>query len=359
MGNRLKKNPNTLVRKSVEMAKTPMQLVELNRGLNLRQQHFFNMSILTVNEFGVSEFGKGEYSRIFKDDADKFYSSDVKDDVIALGSLGLLDNTEGSISWTSVFLKVEYDKKTSTYRFVWSPLMLEHVKNIQENYIQQDLQVLAHFKNKYSFIWYDFFKSNYRQWKWKVSKEEVINLLRLENKKSYLEKHSMLYKQCIETPLEELNKFTEYHVTCEIVKKGRVVVGYEFKRYLQNEVEYAVTEKQINTLQEIVDRYGDTEMIVREVSKFAIVDADAVPFLISLLFEIKAFERYIQVADSFTSKSFWDVVNLAIQKDNTFKAKMRELIRMKTDAPTIDDFLPQPTEEPKKVVFYNWLDERE
>ena len=87
-------------------------------------------------------------------------------------------------------------------------------------------------------------------------------------------------------------------------------------------------------------------------------DADAYPFLTELLFDIKTFKKYIQGADSFTSESFKDVVKLAIAKDNAFKKKMRELIQKKADTPTIDDFLPQQ-EEPQKVVFYNWLDERE
>ena len=337
-----------------------MQLVELNRGLNLRQQRFFNMAILAVNEAGVSEFGKSEYGSIFKDDSDKFYTGDVRTDIYALGSLGIYEENDDEAVWSSVFLKVRYDKSTSKFAFVWSPLMMNHIRDVKRNYIQQDLQILAHFKNKYSFVWYDFFKSNHRQWKWYIPKEKLIDLLGLQGKESYLRNHSMLYKQCIETPLDELNKFTEYHVTCEVVKKGRIAVGYEFKRFLEDDVEYTVSEKQISVLQEIVDRYGDTEMIAREVSKLAIVDADAVPFLMELLFEIKAFERYIQIADSFTSESFIDVVKLAIAKDNAFKKKMRELIQKKADVPTIDDFLPQKQEEePRKVIFYNWLDERE
>lgn len=43
---KIKTSANTLVKKSTEMARTPMQLVELNRGLNLRQQRFFNMALL-------------------------------------------------------------------------------------------------------------------------------------------------------------------------------------------------------------------------------------------------------------------------------------------------------------------------
>ena len=335
-----------------------MQLVELNRGLNLRQQRFFNMAILAVNEAGVSEFGQSEYGSIFKDDSDKFYTGDVRTDIYALGSLGIYEENDDEAVWSSVFVKVRYDKSVSKFVFMWSPLMMDHIRDVKRNYIQQDLEILAHFKNKYSFVWYDFFKSNYRQWKWYVPKEKLIDLLGLQGKESYLRNHSMLYKQCIEIPLEELNKFTEYRVTCEVVRKGRIAVGYEFKRYQESEIEYTVSEKQINTLQEIVDRYEDTAMIVREISKFAVVDADAYPFLTELLFDIKTFKKYIQGADSFTSESFKDVVKLAIAKDNAFKKKMRELIQKKADTPTIDDFLPQQ-EEPQKVVFYNWLDERE
>jgi len=354
----LKNNSKTIVKKSSYLAQRPMQLVELNRGLNLRQQRFFNMAILAVNENGVSEFGKSDYDAIFKDDSDKFYTGDVRTDIYALGSLGMYEENDDEAVWSSVFLKVRYDKSTSKFVFVWSPLMMDHIRDVKRNYIQQDLQILAHFKNKYSFVWYDFFKSNHRQWKWYIPKEKLIDLLRLQGKESYLRNHSMLYKQCIETPLDELNKFTEYHVTCEVIKKGRIAVGYEFKRFKEVDVEYTVSEKQINVLQEIVNRYGDTAMLAREVSKLAIVDADAVPFLMDLLFEMKTFERYIHAADSFTSESFKEVVALAIKKDNIFKTKMQELIQKKADKPIIDDFLPQ--EQPqKKVPFYNWLDERE
>ena len=353
----LKVNPNTLVKKSVEMAKTPMKLVELNKGLDLRQQRFFNMAILSVNENGISEFGKAEYTQIFKDDSDKFYTDTVRKDIQSLGTLGMQESNENEEVWRNVFVEVKYDKKMSVYRFWWSPLMIEHVKNIQRNYIQQDLQVLAHFKNKYSFVWYDYFKSNFRQWKWKMTKEDLIFLLRLENKKSYLEKHAMMFKQCIEAPLQELNKFTEFKITVDVIKKGRAVVGYEFKRFTDKEVVLTVSEKQLDVLKEIVDRYGDTGAIIREIASFAVVNADAVPYLTELFFEIQAFKRYIAAADTFTAEAFRDVVALAIQKDNEFKAKLRELYDLKTNKPTIDAGMQE--QAASKPIFYNWLDERE
>lgn len=341
------------------MARTPMQLVELNRGLNLRQQRFFNMALLCVDEKGISEFSKYDYDGIFEENNDNFFGVDVRKDIQSLGSLGMQESNEKEEVWRSVFIEVKYDKETSKYRFLWSPLMKDHVKNVQRAYIQQDLQVLAHFKNKYSFVWYDFFKSKYMQWKWYVSKENLIDLLRLQGKESYLRNHSMLYKQCIESPLEELNEFTEYRLTCDVIKKGRIVIGYEFKRYQEKGIEYTVTDKQIAVLQEIVDRYGDTAMIVREVSKFAVVDADAVPFLMDLLFDIKTYERFIQHADSFTSESFKEIVAVAIKKDNTFKAKIRDLFKKKADTPTIDDFITEEPSTKRKVPFYDWLNERE
>ena len=355
----MKVDLKTVVRKSVEMARSPMQLVELNRGLNLRQQRFFNMALLCVNDDGISEFSKRDYDVIFKENNDNFYGVEVRKDVQSLGSLGMQESSDDAEIWRSVFIEVKYDKNLSIYRFMWSPLMMEHVKNIQRTYIQQDLQILAHFKNKYSYVLYDFFKSNYRQWKWHVSKDQLVDLLRLHGKNSYLRNHSMFYKQCIENPLDEINEFTEYNITCEVVKKGRIVVGYKFERHQTEEIEYAVTENQINILQEIVDRYGDTAMLAREVSNFAVVDADAVPFLMELLFEMQSYKRFIEHAASFTFESFSEVVALAIKKDNTFKAKMRELAQKKADRPTIDDFLPQEPVLKKKALFYNWLDERE
>lgn len=361
---KLKLDSNTVVKKSCEMAKTPMKLIELNRGLNLRQQRFFNMAILAVNENGISEFGRAEYDEIFHDDSDKFYAADVKTDVQSLGSLGMQVSTTVKEAWRSVFLEVAYDKKSKTYKFIWSPLMKEHVQDVKKNYIQQDLKTLAHFKNKYSFIWYDFFKSNFRQWKWKVSKEAVINLLRLENKKSYLEHHNMMFKQCIKSAFDELNEFTEYKLDCEIIRQGRTVIGYEFTRITDKKVEVGVSEAQLNVLREIVDRYGDKPALMREIASFAIYDVDAVPYLINLYYDIQTFNRFIAVADSYTQESFSEVVQVAIKKDNAFKAKLREVYRTKSDRPIIDEFLQElekDKENPKRKVpeFYNWLDERE
>lgn len=358
----IKVDPNTVVRKSTEMARAPMKLVELNRGLNLRQQRFFNMAILAVDENGVSEFGKSEYSDIFKDDSDKFYSSNVREDINALGSLGMQYSTEKAEIWRSVFLETCYNKENGTYKFTWSPLVMEHVKNVKKNYIQQDLKILALFKNKYTFIWYDFFKSNHRQWKWQISKEELIAQLRLEDKKSYLRNHTMLYKHCIELPLHELNEFTEYNVTCKILKKGSQIIGYEFLRYTEKTVELGVSEAQINVLKEIVDRYGDSPTIMREIAKFATYDADSVPYLMDLFFEIQNFKKFITLADSYTADSFKEIVALAIKKDNQFKMKLRELYDLKASKPTIYEFIEDKNDDnvqSKKVGFYNWLEERE
>ena len=354
-----KMNSKTTIRKHVEVAKRPMQLVELNKGLNLRQQRFFNLAILKV-ENGLSEISKADFDEIFKDTSDKFYSADVVDDVRALGSLGLLSGEGRSVTWTSVFLQVQYDDKASVYRFEWSPYMKERIENVRKNYIQQDLKTLAQFKNKYSFIWYDYFKTNYRQWKWVMTKEEVMELLRVSDIKTYIHHHAVFFKQCIEAPLKEINEHTEYHIVVDVIKKGRVVVGYEFKRRTEIGIELGVTVKQIDALREIVDRYGDAPLILREISSLAVYDAEAVPYLTDLFFEIQSFKNFIASADTFTSESFKEIVALAIQKDNAFKARFREVRTRMHDRPTIDIFLENKEQlDRPKSEFYNWLEERE
>lgn len=103
-----------------------------------------------VDEKDVSKFSKA-YGAIFKENDDNFFGAEVRTDVQALGSLGMQESNEKEEVWRSIFVEVTYDKELSVYRLWWSPLMIEHVKNTQPNYIQQDLQVSAHFKNTYSF----------------------------------------------------------------------------------------------------------------------------------------------------------------------------------------------------------------
>lgn len=363
MQDKMKFNSNTVIKKSVEMVKNPMQLTDLNKGLNLQQQRFFNMAILSINEDGISEYGQAEYKAIFKEESDNFFNKNVRKDITALGSLGLLLNSEEEISWNSLFESVKYNKVKSKYIFTWSRSMIKHVQDLKNNYIQQDLEVLAHFKNKYSFIWYDFFKSNYRQWKWTVSKEQLIKLLNLYDKKSYLQKHSMLYKQCIDEPLKEINKHTEFCIECKVIKTGRTVTDYEFERKVTKEVEFSVTESQLNVLKEISDRYGDTDFMTRKIMDLALYDAEAVPYLYELLIELKAYKRFIDNSDSFTKESFNDIVAMAIQKDNAFKNRYNKALSIKKSMPTIDTFLENTVQDEqqqkKNVIFYNWLDERE
>lgn len=347
----------TTIRKHVEVAKKPMQLIELNKGLNLRQQRFFNLAILKV-ENGMSEISKADFDEIFKDTSDKFYSADVVSDIKALGSLGILSGEGRSVIWDNVFIRVQYDDNDSVYRFQWSPYMKERIENVRKNYIQQDLKTLAQFKNKYSFIWYDFFKSNFRQWKWTLTREEIVELLRLEGKKSYIENPSMMFKHCIEAPVQELNEHTEFEITITPIRKKNKIIAYEFKRYTVEGLELSSTPKQLQTLQEIVDRYGDTPLMMREIMDLGIYDAEAARDLSNLFFEIQAFKNHIASADTFTSESFKEIVALAIQKDNAFKSRWRSVKQHMQDKPTIDVFIEEQPNNPKSE-FYNWLDERE
>ena len=167
----------------------------------------------------------------------------------------------------------------------------------------------------------------------------------------------MMFKQCIETPLQELNEFTEFNITVDVIKKGRVVVGYEFKRFTEKEVVLKVSEKQLNVLKEIVDRYGDTGAIMQEIASFAVVDAEAVPYLTQLYFDIQGFKCFITAADAYTAESFKDIVALAIKKDNEFKAKVRGLYKLKTNKSKLDNFVQE--QAATRPIFYNWLEERE
>lgn len=356
----LKLDSKTTIRKSVEVLKRPMQLIQLNRGLSLRQQRFFNLAILKVDN-GVSEISASDYKEIFSDDTDHFYSNAVIDDIEKLISLSIQTITEKKIIWDNVFLRVEYDKELNKYSFVWSPYMKERIENVRRNYIQQDLKTLAKFKNKYSFIWYDYFKSNYRQYRWPLSKEEVINLLQVQSKKSYLEHHSMFYKQCIQAPIDELNEHTEFKIDVSFVKKGRAVQGYEFVRRVEKNVEVGVTEKQLNTLREIVDRYNDTQLMMREISNIALSNAESAKELTELFFDLQNLNRFIAAASDFTSEGYKDVVALAIKKDNRFKKILQDVREYMSSNPTIDMFIEESelTKEPKRNLFYNWLDERE
>ena len=96
---------------------------------------------------------------------------------------------------------------------------------------------------------------------------------------------------------------------------------------------------------------------MEEIASFAVVDAEAVPYLTQLYFDIQGFKCFITAADAYTAESFKDIVALAIKKDNEFKAKVRGLYKLKTNKSKLDNFVQE--QAATRPIFYNWLEERE
>ena len=70
-------------------------------------------------------------------------------------------------------------------RFNGSENMIPHIFELKEKYIITDLTITSQFKSGFSWTLYDYLKAHYGYWHKPISKEALMRLFGVENKKTY------------------------------------------------------------------------------------------------------------------------------------------------------------------------------
>lgn len=319
-------NYENSIKKSNELS-----MAKLNHGLSLNQMQLLAFAIFSTQKNGVTKFHKAEFEKKFNIEYKTLHAKQDAQKVMSV-MFSVEDLQNDYFEYWNVFRKMRYEK--GVFSFVWDEEMLPHILELKEKYITTDLSVTSQFKSGFSWTLYDYLKAHFGYWHKSISKEALMRLFGVENKKTY--KNSAQFKRgVLDVAIKEINEFTELEVWYKEIKKGRAIVGFDI-HWSNGSTLASATEKQIKELKTIVDSIFD------DMFKYInLNDAKNRLRAIELVKEIENHREFTTEPISITK----EYANTLIKQSN---AHLRELERMLE----YDKIAPN-------VAFYNWLDERE
>jgi len=318
-------NYSNTIRKSNELS-----MAKLNQGLTLNQMQLLAYAIFSAQQNGKTEFRKYEFQN-------KFGIKDYKtDDAYADGQrLSLLqfsiqDLENDKFSFTNVFGSIKYDNGHFTFK--WNEDMIPHILELKEKYVLTDLTITSNFRSGFSWILYDYLKAHYGYWHKELSKESLMKLFAVEDRKTYQKSTAQLKRSVFDVAIAELNKYTELEVWYTQEKVGNKITGFTL-RWSASKREAGATDKQIALLREIHD-----EVEKRVFDYLALKNPNSLEIARTHILKIKEIDKYIN--EKLTSK----------QADE-FIQEAKELYGY------LQDLLENDGQERDTSIYYNWLKE--
>lgn len=200
-------------------------------------------------------------------------------------------------------------------------------------YVLTDLTITSQFKSSYSWILYDFLKAHYGYWHLPVSKEALLKLFGVENKKSYLMNTGMFKLKVLDVAVSEINELTELKILYKEEKRGKSIVGFDL-HWSYGTIVPSATEKQMKHLEEIV-------LLIKEDM-----------FIFINLQEKKNREEAIEMIKEIENMNAFLIRPAVITRDYA-----NELIKKATNSLNrLNYFLKEDNQETIEVPLFNWLE---
>lgn len=319
-------NYENSIKKSNELS-----MAKLNHGLTLNQMQLLAFAIFSTQKNGVTKFHKAEFEKKFNIE---YKTQHAKQDVQKVMSVmfSVEDLENDYFEYWNVFRKMRYEK--GMFSFVWDEEMLPHILELKEKYITTDLSVTSQFKSGFSWTLYDYLKAHYGYWHKSISKEGLMRLFGVENKKTY--KNSAQFKRgVLDVAIKEINQYTELEVWYNEEKQGRSIVGFDI-HWSNGSTVASATEKQIKELKTIVNTIFDG--MFKYINLKDHVNRERA---IELVKGIEGFREYTAEPICITKEH----ADTLLKQSNAYLYELERMLEYDKTAP--------------KVSFYNWLDERE
>lgn len=251
-------NKDESLKKSNELSTSKM-----SQGLSLRQIQLLSYAIYVTQQDGKTTFRKKDFEEKFK--IEKYHRPHVKSDAKKLSRIEFsLDDLESdSFDFLNIFQRISYSKGVFTLK--WTEDIIPHILDLKEKYVLTDFSVTANFKSSFSWTLYDYLKGLYGAFYITLSKEALMKLFGVENKKSYQDNTGLFKNKVLNVAIEEINEFTELDVKYKELKKGRKITGFKLMWSTEKRT-YAATEKQMELLNNLLDVILDDVLIYAEIS---------------------------------------------------------------------------------------------
>jgi plasmid replication initiation protein len=225
-------------------------MAKLSQGLTLNQMQLLAYAIYSTQQDGKTEFHKADFEKKFA--LSRYLTEDAYKDSERILSLKVSteDLENAKFKFWNIFSSMEYD--TGLFQFEWNPKMIPHILELKEKYITTDLTITSQFKSGFSWTLYDYIKAHYGYWHKPISKEALMKLFGVEDRKTYLKSTAQFKRGVLDVAINELNKYTEFEVWYVEEKQGRSIVGFDL-HWSTGEKVASATKKQIKELKTILN----------------------------------------------------------------------------------------------------------
>lgn len=307
-----------------------LSMSKINHGLTLNQMQLLAYAIFSTQKNGVTEFRKSDFEKKFS--LEKYQTAQAQKDSERILSVKYAeeDLENEKFRFWNVFMSMSYDN--GLFTFEWSPKMLPHILELKEKYITTDLTIASQFKSSFSWTLYEYLKGHYGYWHKRISKDALMRLFGVENKKTYQNNTGDFKKTVLDVAIAEINALTEMEVRYNEEKKGRSIIGFDLI-WSYGETVASATEKQIKELKIIIDT------MFEDVFRFTNLDnRENRERAIQLVRQTEEIKEYIQEPISIT------------------RNRAEELIKQASWNLEVLQSLSS-SEKEQAPKFYNWLEE--
>lgn len=239
-----------------------LSTAKLSQGLTLRQIQLLSYAIYAIQKDGETTFKKIDFEEKFQ--IEKYHRPLAKEDAKKLMGIGFsLESLESdSFDYLNIFQRISYSKGLFTIK--WTEDVIPHILSLREKFVLTDLTITAQFNSSFSWILYDYLKGLYGAFYITLSKEALMKLFGVEEKKSYRDNTGLLKNKVLDVAIEEINKFTELEVKYKEIKKGRKITGFKLMWSTGKRI-VAASEKQIELLNNLLEIMLDDLLVYAEI----------------------------------------------------------------------------------------------
>ena len=215
-----------LINNSTSISKSnKLSTSKLSNKLNLNQMQLFAYAILATQRDGLATFDKADFEKQFN--IQGYNSQRIKTDCEELGYLRikLYDDREEWEVGRVVFENIKY--KRGTISFIWHKDMLPYITDLKNKYTRLDLNITKEFKSGYSWTLYEYLLAKYGYYTLEFTKKEMLSFFGVESVVTYQKNTSNFKSTVLDIAIYEINKFTEYTVKYDEIKRGRAITGFK------------------------------------------------------------------------------------------------------------------------------------
>lgn len=222
---------------------------KLSQGLTLNQMQLLAYAIYATQQDGKTEFRKHEFQDKFE--IEKYNTIDANEDSKKLYDLGFstVDLENNKFDYLRVFQRIKYDD--GAFSFKWTDDMVPHILELK-TYSLIDLTITSKFKSSFSWTLYEFLKAHYGNWHKTLSKDALMKLFGVEDRKTYQKSTAQFKRGVLDVAVEEINEHTELEVWYTEKRVGNKITGFVLHWSTGKRVAGA-SEKQIQLLKEITE----------------------------------------------------------------------------------------------------------